>query len=448
VDALSRAAGLDDAGYHSELARKTAPAALERFLRYVRIDTQADPFSPTVPSSAKQLVLSRLLVDELKEIGLADAELDDHGYVLATLPATVDRDVPTIALLAHVDVAFDAPAADVKPQVVRYEGGRLPLPGDSAVALAPELSPRLADHIGHELVTSDGTTLLGADDKAGIAEIMTAVDYLLHHPDLEHGPIRICFTRDEEIGKGVDELELECLGADAAYTIDGSTLGQIENETFGALEAAVTFHGVAVHPGTAKGRMVNAGKIAADFVAGLPRDRLSPETTEGREGFVNPMSTASEEGEATVRLNLRDFDRNLLADHEQLVRRLAEKSASAYPGSRVEVDVVEAYRNMKEYLRDHPGIVEAAEEAVRRAGLEPTLTFVRGGTDGSRLSTRGLPTPNIFTGGEDFHSRHEWICVADMGAAVATIIHLAQVWAEEVPDGGVAAAILRDPLGS
>jgi tripeptide aminopeptidase len=417
-------------GYRSELARATAPEALERFLRYVRIDTQADPTSPTVPSTAKQLVLSRLLVDELNQLGLQDAGLDEHGYVLATLPATVERHVQTIALLAHVDVAFDAPAADVTPQVVRYEGGRLPLPGDPAVALDPELSPRLSDHVGHELVTSDGTTLLGADNKAGVAEIMTAVGYLLHHPDLEHGPIRICFTRDEEIGKGVDELELDRLGAEAAYTIDGSTLGQIENETFGALEATVTFHGVAVHPGSAKGRMVNAAKIAADFVASLPRDGVSPETTEGREGFVNPMSVVSQEGEATVLLNLRDFDRDKLAEHERLLRRLAEEAAAAYPPARVEIEVVEAYRNMREYLRDHPYVVEAAEEAVRRAGLEPTLTFVRGGTDGSRLSARGLPTPNVFTGGEDFHSRHEWICVADMGAAVATIVHLAQIWAE------------------
>jgi tripeptide aminopeptidase len=259
---------------------------------------------------------------------------------------------------------------------------------------------------------------------------MTAVAYLLAHPELEHGPIRICFTRDEEIGKGVEQLELERLAADAAYTIDGSTLGQIENETFGALEATVVFHGVAVHPGSAKGRMVNASKYAAAFVASLPRDRLSPETTEGREGFVNPMSVAGGEGEATVHLNLRDFDSDALAAHERLVRRLAAQAVASEPRARVEIDVVEAYRNMREYLRGHPQVVAAAEEAVRQAGYEPTLTFVRGGTDGSRLSARGLPTPNIFTGGEDFHSRHEWICVADMGAAVATIVQLAQIWAE------------------
>ena len=405
--------------------------ALDRFLRYVRIDTQADPASSTVPSTAKQLDLSRLLVAELHELGLDDAELDDHGYVLATLPATVDRATPTIALLAHVDVAYDAPADNVQPQVVRYERGRLPLPGDPAIALDPELSPQLADHVGHELVTSDGTTLLGADNKAGVAEIMTAVDHLLQHPELEHGPIRICFTRDEEIGKGVEKLDLDRLGADAAYTIDGSTRGQIENETWSALEAFVVFTGVAVHPGSAKGRLVNAGKVAADFIAGFPRDRLSPETTEGRDGYVHPWSTVGEEERTTVRVLLRDFDRDLLAGHEQLVRRLAEEAVAAHPGARVEIDVVEQYLNMKAYLRDHPRVVEAAVEAVRRAGLEPKLTFVRGGTDGAVLSARGLPTPNIFTGGEDFHSRHEWICVADMGAAVQTIVQLAQIWAEE-----------------
>jgi tripeptide aminopeptidase len=419
------------AGHRSRLAHATAADALERFLRYVRIDTQADFFSTTVPSTAKQLDLSRLLAAELRELGLQDAELDEHGYVLATLPASVERATPTIALFAHVDVAYDTPADSVQPQVVSYGGGRLPLPGDPAVALDPQVSPQLADHVGHELVTSDGTTLLGADNKAGVAEIMTAVDYLLQHPELEHGPIRICFTRDEEIGKGVDELDLDRLGADAAYTVDGSTLGQIEDETFSALKATVVFTGVAVHPGSANGRMVNAGKIAADFLASLPRDRLSPETTEGRAGFVHPWSTVSEEEKATVRLILRDFDRELLADHELLVRRLAEEAAAAYPGAQVEIDVVEQYRNMKDYLRDHPHVVKAAEEAVRRAGLEPKLTYVRGGTDGALLSAQGLPTPNIFTGGEDFHSRHEWICVADMGAAVATIVHLAQIWAEE-----------------
>ncbi|HVU77853.1 MAG TPA: peptidase T [Gaiellaceae bacterium] len=404
---------------------------LERFLRYVRIDTQADPASTTVPSTEKQLDLSRLLVRELLELGLADAELDEHGYVLATVPETVDRAVPTIALLAHVDVAPDAPAAHVEPQVVRYEGGRLPLPGNPDVALDPEQSPQLRRCVGHRLVTSDGTTLLGADNKAGVAEIMTAAARLVAHPEIPHGPVRICFTRDEEVGRGVELLDLDRLGADAAYTIDGSDAGSIEAETFSALEATVTFTGVAVHPGYAKGRMVNALKVAADFLAALPRDRLSPETTAGREGFVNPMSMTGQEGEATISLNLRDFDDALLAEHEQLIRRLADDAIAAHPGSSVRVDVVQPYRNMQEYLAGHPEVTDAAAEAVRRAGLEPKPTFIRGGTDGARLSQLGVPTPNLFSGQQDIHALNEWVSVADLDAAVATIVHLAQVWAEE-----------------
>jgi tripeptide aminopeptidase len=383
-----------------------------------------------VPSTEKQLDLSRLLVDELHEIGLADAELDEHGYVLATLPATVDREVPTIALLAHVDVAPDAPAADVEPQVVRYAGGRLPLPGNPEVALDPELSPELVRCVGHQLVTSDGTTLLGADNKAGVAEIVAAAAHLVGHPEIPHGPVRICFTRDEEIGRGVELLDLGRLAADAAYTIDGSDAGSIEAETFSALEATVTFSGVAVHPGYAKDRKVNAVKVAADFIASLPRDRLSPETTAGREGFVNPMSLSGAEGEVTISMNLRDFEEDVLAEHEQLIRRLAAEAVAAYPGSSVQVEVVQPYRNMKEYLRGHPEVTEAAIEAVRRAGLEPKPAFIRGGTDGSRLSQLGLPTPNLFSGQQDIHALTEWISVADMGAAVATIVHLVQIWAE------------------
>jgi tripeptide aminopeptidase len=421
----------DTADEHSSaLARETAPDALERFLRYVRIDTQADPSSTSVPSSAKQLDLSRLLVEELKEIRLVDAELDEHGYVFATLPATVDRTVPTIALLAHVDVAPDAPAANVRPQVIRYEGGRVPLTEDGSVALDPAISPELETRVGYELVTTDGTTLLGADNKAGVAEIMTAAAYLVAHPELEHGPVRICFTRDEEIGRGVELLDLERLGAEAGYTVDGSTAGSIEDETFSALEATVTFRGVSVHPGFAKDRLVNAVKVAAAFVSSLPADQLSPETTEGREGFVNPMTSSAQEDSATVHLNLRDFDAAQLGEHEALVRRLADEAVAAFPGSSVEIEVVEPYRNMKEYLAEHSEVVARAEEAVRRAGLEPRHAYIRGGTDGARLSQLGLPTPNLFTGQQDIHSRHEWICVADMGSAVATIVHLAQIWAE------------------
>lgn len=420
-------------GYPSDLARELAPDALERFLRYARIDTQADPESDTAPSTAKQLDLSRVLVDELRALGLDDAELDDQGYVLATLPGTVERDVPAIALLAHVDVSPDAPAAGIEPQVVRYEGGRLPLPGDPAVALDPDRSPELLRHVGHELVTSDGTTLLGADDKAGIAAIMAGAGHLLRHPELERGPVRICFTRDEEVGRGTDGLDLERLGAVAAYTLDGSTAGEIQDETFSALEATVRFRGVAAHPGSAKGQLVNALKVAADFVASLPRDRLSPETTEGRDGFLHPRRVSGSEEECTVVVILRDFDRELLRGHEELLQRLAGEAAAAHPGSAVEVEVVEQYRNMKEVLDEHPFVVEAAQEATRRAGLEPALGAARGGTDGSRLSERGLPTPNVFTGGQDYHSRHEWLCVADLGAAAATVVELVRVWAERQP---------------
>ncbi len=421
---------MSDDGFRSDLARETAPGALERFLRYARIDTQADPTSDTVPSTAKQLDLSRLLVEELHEIGLADAYLDEHGYVFATVPATVERDVSTIAFLAHVDVAPDAPAANVDPQVIRYEGGRVPLKADSAVALDPAVSPKLLDHIGHELVTSDGTTLLGADDKAGVAAIMAAAEYLLAHPELEHGPLRICFTRDEEIGTGTDGLELETLGAAAAYTLDGSTAGEIENETWTAREATLTFTGVAVHPGSAKDRLVNALKAAGQFLAALPADSLSPETTEGRDGFVHPWRASGNSEIYTVVMILRAFDDSSLDEKERLVRSLADEAVAAYPGSSVSIEVTEQYRNMKEYLDDHPHVLDAAMEAVRRTGIEPTLHEIRGGTDGSKLSERGLPTPNLPTGGHDFHSRFEWCCVADLGAAVATVVHLAQVWAE------------------
>jgi tripeptide aminopeptidase len=416
----------DADGYVSELARELAQDALERFLRYVRIDTQSDPHSDTYPSTEKQLDLSRLLVDELLELGLDDAELRD-GVVMATVPATTERALPVFGVVAHVDTSPELSGADVSPQVVRYEGGELPLPGDPSQVLRPEDLPELADHVGHELVTSDGTTLLGADNKAGVAEIMAAAAYLVAHPEVEHGPVRIAFTPDEEIGAGTDAFDLERFGAVAAYTLDGSTAGEIEDETFAALQADVTFHGRNTHPGTAKGVMVNAIRLASDFVASFPRAGLSPETTEGRQGFVHPTGLDGAVDRATVRLILRDFDEERLSGHERLVRSLAERAAAGRP---VEVVVRRQYRNMKEYLREHPHVVEAAEEATRRAGLEPRRNVIRGGTDGSRLSEKGLPTPNVFTGGHAYHSKREWVCVADMGAAAATVVHLAQVWAE------------------
>jgi tripeptide aminopeptidase len=425
-------------GFRSDLARELAADALERFLRYVVVDTQSDPRSDTQPSTAKQLDLSRMLVDELREIGLEDARLDEHGYVIATLPATVERDLPTIGLIAHVDTVPGVPSAGVKPQVIRYEGGEHTLPGDPGQALRPDEMPELADHIGHELVTTDGTTLLGADDKGGVAEIMAAVAYLAAHPEIEHGRARIAFTPDEEIGTGTHRFDIEAFGADVAYTLDGSTAGEIQDETFSALATTVTFVGRAVHPGSAKGVLVNAVKLAADFVGRLPRERLSPETTEEREGFVHPGGIEGNDGRCSVELILRAFDDDELAEHERLVRLLAEETVADEPRASVQIGVKRQYRNMKQYLREHPRAVEAAREAVRRAGLEPQSTLIRGGTDGSQLSERGLPTPNLFTGGQEYHSLREWICVPDMGAAAETVVHLVQVWAQDGEGAGAA----------
>jgi tripeptide aminopeptidase len=419
-----------DDGYRSELARELARDALARFLRYVVIDTQSDPRSSTYPSTAKQLDLSRLLVAELRELGLEDARLDEHGYALATLPATVDGDAPTVGLIAHVDTISGVSGAGVTPQVVRYEGGELPLPGDPRQVLRPEDMPELANHVGHEIVTSDGTTLLGADDKGGVAEIMAAVAHLVRHPALRHGPIRIAFTPDEEVGAGTDYFDVAAFGADVAYTLDGSTAGEIQDETFSALELKATFHGRGVHPGDAKGVLVNAIKLATDFVSKLPKDRCSPETTEEREGYVHPHTIEGQVEHCTVELLVRSFDEDELTALEAMLRRLAEEAAATDSRAAVEIDVKRQYRNMKEYLRDHPRAVEAAREAIRRAGLEPRSTVIRGGTDGSRLSEKGLPTPNLFTGGHEYHSVREWICVPDMGSAAETIVHLVQIWAE------------------
>jgi tripeptide aminopeptidase len=421
---------LASAPYASPLAEELAPEVLRRFLRYVRIDTQADPSSDTVPSSRRQLDLSRLLVDELREAGLADAVLTEHGFVLATLPGTAPG-APTVALLAHVDTAPDAPGAGVRPVVHEdWDGSVIVLPGDPAQVLDPAELPALADRAGHTLVTSDGTTLLGADDKAGIAEIVAAVAYLAAHPGLPRAPLRVAFTVDEEIGRGTELLDLELLGADVGYTLDGSGLGELELETFSAHQVTVTFRGVSVHPGVGKGRLVNAVKLAAGFVASLPRDRLSPETTEDREGFVHPTRIGGDVHAATVWLLARDHDDAALDRHVAYLRELAEASVAGEPRAGVGVEVEEQYRNMRRALERRPDVVEAAEEAIRRAGVEPVHTIIRGGTDGARLTERGLPTPNIFTGGQDYHSLREWASLQDMAAAAATVVELARVWAE------------------
>jgi tripeptide aminopeptidase len=427
---------LADTRFTSPLAATLAEDVLERFLRYVQIDTQADPASATYPSSAKQLDLSRLLVEELRAAGLEDAVLSEEGYVFATLPGTA-VDAPTVGLIAHVDTAPDAPGQGVKPLVHRsWDGRRIVLPGDPAQMLDPAELPALAARVGHDIVTSDGTTLLGADDKAGVAEILAAVSYLAAHPEAARAPVRIAFTVDEEIGRGTDRFDLGAFGADLAYTLDGSGLGELDVETFSAVQVAVTFVGVAVHPGRAKGRMVNAIKLAADFVASLPRDALTPETTSDREGFVHPQRISGDARETTVWLHARDHDDELLETHVALVRRTAEEVAGGQERAAVRIEVTEQYRNMRPRLEQRPEVIRAAEEAMRRAEVEPVHTIIRGGTDGARLTALGLPTPNLFTGGQDYHSLREWASLQDMAAAAATVVELVRVWAE--PERGKA----------
>jgi tripeptide aminopeptidase len=414
--------------FASTLAEELASDVLERFLRYVRIDTQGDPLSASVPSSAKQLDLSRLLVGELQEIGLEDVVLSEHGHVLATLPGS--EGAPVVGLMAHVDTSPDAPGG-ATPVVHRlYGGGVLELPGDPRQVLDPAESEQLAQRVGHDLVTSDGTTLLGADDKAGVAEIVAAVAWLARHPEVQRAPVRVAFTVDEEIGRGTDHLELDEFGADVAYTLDGSGAGAIEIESFSAKEIAIAIRGRSTHPGTAKGKLVNSVKLAADLVAALPRDSRSPETTEEREGFVHPTRIRGIAEETTVTFIARDHDDAKLDEHVELLRRLAADVTEREPRADVTVTVTDQYRNMRSAIDRHPRVVEAAVEACRRAGVEPRFELIRGGTDGSRLSERGLPTPNIFTGGQEYHSLREWASVQDMAAAAATVVELVRIWAE------------------
>jgi tripeptide aminopeptidase len=406
-----------------------AEAAAERFLRYVTYDTQSDEDSESYPSTAKQLELLRALRDELAEVGLDDVEMDDNGYVTATLPATVDGDVPTIAFFAHVDTAREVTGAGVKPQRRRYDGGEIVLDGSGSV-IRPEESPQLQHHVGHDVITTDGTTLLGADDKAGIAEIMAAVAHLHAHPELKHGTVKVAFNPDEEIGRGVIHFPVDTFGAVAAYTVDGSTAGEVQTETFSGAQVRMKIRGRAIHPGWAKGELVNAVKLAAAVIDKLPADRLSPETTEGKEGYVHPVVIAGDSSEVELRFIVRDFENDLLDEHVAFLRRIAEEVAATDPRCSIDVESRIQYRNMRDTLDKHPEIVAHLEEAVRRIGLEPRRTSIRGGTDGSALTEMGLPTPNIFTGGHDAHSEREWICVEDMGLAAATIVELAQVWAE------------------
>jgi tripeptide aminopeptidase len=426
-------------GFTSQLAGELAEDVLARLDRYARIDTQAQRDRTGSPSTPGQLALGRLLVSELAEIGLEDAVLDENGYVTATLAASgrdgtgelagASADPPVIGLLAHVDVSPDAPGAGVEPIVHRdYDGGVIRLPRGETV-LDPETMRELVGKEGEDIVTSSGDTLLGADDKAGIAEIMAAVSYLAAHPELARPTLRIGFTPDEEIGMGAELFDVEAFGARCAYTMDGSTIGELQDETFSAVEVRIKIAGVDVHPGFATGKLVNAARLAARIVSGLPGASLTPETTSGREGFIHVYELGGSAAAAEIRAIVRDFDDDLLADHVRVVREIAEDVVGDEPTASMELDVTPQYPNMRRYLESFPEIVEAAEQAFRAEGLEPIRNPIRGGTDGSRLSAMGLPTPNIFAGGHEFHSVREWVSVRDMAAAAAVIVRLAGVWA-------------------
>lgn len=402
----------------------------DRFLRYVVIDTQSDASSSTQPTTQKQLDLGRILVAELLEIGLTDAHLDEHGYVYATIPSNVDKDVPVICFCSHMDTAPDFTGTNVKPQhVLNYQGGDIQLTGDTQQIIRVKDHPVLLDQIGNDIITTDGTTLLGADDKAGLAEIMTAAQILMDNPDIKHGTIRILFTPDEEVGRGADKVNLEKLGAQFAYTVDGETAGHIEDETFSADGVEITIQGVAIHPGFAKDKMENAIKIASAIIAALPKN-IAPETTEGREGFIHPVNITGSMEKATLALIIRDFNDEGLAVKEAMLEDLVKKVISDFPGSSYKFTVKQQYRNMKAILDRNPEIVENAIEAIRRAGMEPVRGSIRGGTDGSRLSYMGLPCANLFAGGHAFHSPLEWVSRQDMERAVKTIVELARIWEE------------------
>ena len=404
----------------------------ERFLRYVKIDTQSDASSTTFPSTEKQKNLARLLVDELKAMGIQEVELDEHGYVYATIPANSLKDnVPVICLCSHMDTSPDASGKDVKPIVHKhYDGSDIVLPDDPTQIIRTIDHPHLKNQIGYDVITASGTTLLGADNKAGVAEIMDVANYFMSNPDAPRGKIRILFTPDEEIGRGVDHVDLKKLGADFGYTVDGEQLGSMEDETFSADAATITIHGVSAHPGFGKGKLENAVKIAADILAALPKDALSPETTEGREGFIHPTGSSGIAEKATINFILRDFTDEGLTAHATRLQEIIDEVLANYPNSKVELEIKEQYRNMKTILNDYPQVSDYAEEAIRRSGLSPIKSSIRGGTDGSRLSFMGLPCPNIFAGEHAFHSKHEWVSVHDMQKAVDTLINLCTIWEE------------------
>ena len=401
----------------------------ERFMRYVQIDTQSDPASKTFPSTEKQKNLSHLLAAELLAAGIADAHVDEHGYVYATIPANTPKTVPVVCFCSHVDTAPDCSGTGVKPILHNnYNGRDIVLPDDTTQVVSPNKHPYLLQKIGEDIITASGTTLLGADDKAGVAIIMDMANYLVSHPHLQHGEIKILFTPDEEVGHGTEKLDMQKLGADFAYTLDGGELGTFEDETFSADGARITIHGVIVHPGYAKGKLANAIKIAGEILAALPTSEWSPETTEGRQGFVHPVAVGGLAEQATIEFIVRDFDTANLAHHEARLKAVAETVVQRHAGATMVFEVHEQYRNMKEVVDKHPHVAAYATEAYQRAGLAVKKEPIRGGTDGSRLSFMGLPAPNIFTGMQAIHSKQEFVSVQDMQKAVEVLVNLVQVW--------------------
>jgi tripeptide aminopeptidase len=403
----------------------------ERFFRYVKIDTQSNPSSNSQPSTDKQLNLSRLLLEELRVMGMTDSELDENGYVYATIPSNSDKPVPVICYCAHVDTSPDCKASDVKPILHKnYRGEDIILPDEPEQIIRTADHPYLLEKIGQDIITASGKTLLGADDKAGITVIMELVAYLMRHPEIKHGKIRILFTPDEEIGRGVNKLDMKKLGADFGYTLDGPELGSFEEETFSADGMKFIFHGISAHPGHAKDKLVNAIKMASAFISDLPSDEFSPETTEGRYGFVHPVSMNGNPERMVVEFIVRDFNTAKLQAYENYLKDKAEYALRLFPGGRFEYEIKEQYRNMKEVLDNNPQVSANAREAIRRAGVNIRESAARGGTDGSRLSFMGLPCPNLFTGEMAFHGKHEYVCVQDMGKSLETIIHLSRIWEE------------------
>ncbi len=403
----------------------------ERFLRYVQIDTQSDPQSTSFPSTEKQKDLLKLLAEELKQIGLADAHMDEWGYVYATLPSNTDKQVPVICYCSHADTAPDCSGANVKPQVHKnYQGGEIRYTANADLVLNPEESEHLKTKIGHDIITTDGSTLLGSDDKSGVAVIMDTIHFLLNNPQVKHGTIKVLFTPDEEVGRGVEHVDVQKLGAEFGYTLDSGDAGWFEDETFSADGVKVTVHGIITHPGYAKGKMVNAMRVAGHLISRLPLNRLSPESTENKEGFVHLVRMGGVAEKAELDFIIRDFEDDLLLKHEEELKSICEEVINEFPGSRFEYTVTEQYRNMKKVLDLHPQVAQYAREAIERTGLKVTQKPIRGGTDGSRLSFMGLPCPNIFAGEQEIHSLKEWVSIQDMQLAVQTLVHLSCIWEE------------------